>query len=589
MPRALLSSLVLVLLAAGCASPSVDHAAVDRAVDELQSRNFATGVVDAEAQPSEYLDRARARLAGERLGEPAHEVAILETGQDALVARLHLIRSARESIDFQTFSWGDDDSSRAIYWEFVAAARRGVRVRLLVDQLGLGGSPDTLAFTTFVDADLQLRLYNVLSRRARNSTENMLRNMFGNFQHMNHRMHNKLLVVDGAAAIIGGRNIDDRYFDMDPDWLYLDRDVIVSGPVVEDMTAAFDEYWDHPLATPAQYLVDVAPEILRFLENGALEFELEVEHPDRMHWALELAANSDLYSGLIRAERHDVSLVELVVDPPSKQADVDRGSERAADRLMSEALALTSERLLVQSNYLVLTGRARRGLSDLRSERPDLELAFLTNSLAATGAPYVYAISRKQRRNLVRKAGMEIYELKPRPARPADLVPRFAEVVDEDPDGSGPTLAIHAKSIVVNDEVSLIGSHNFDPRSAHYNTEGGVLIHDREFAAELEASMRRVMSPDNSWAVARKPRAWGWAHFNSFMQGISRALPVFDIWPARYTTAYELRAGESAVRSREPGFYERYRDVGELPETSTKKRTVTRLTSAFGGFAEPLM
>ncbi|MCA8981969.1 MAG: phospholipase D family protein [Planctomycetes bacterium] len=581
--------LVLVLTLAACAAPRVDHAAVDRAVEQLQARKFAAGVVDEGVQPSAYLDRARARMDGALLGEPAHEVAILETGQDALVARLHLIRSARESIDFQTFSWGDDDSSRAIYWEFVAAARRGVRVRLLVDQLGLGGTPDVLAFTTIVDSDLQLKLYNVLSRRGRNDTENMLRNALGNFQHMNHRMHNKLLVVDGAAAIIGGRNVDDRYFDMDPDWLYVDRDVIVSGPVVEDMAAAFDEYWKHPLATPAQYLVDVAPEILEFAAQESAEIELDVQHPDRIHWAFDLAAQTDLYSGLVRVTRHDVSLVELVVDPPSKNRELDPGAEARSDRLMREALELTRESLLVQSNYLVLTSGARRGLNELRKERPDLELAFLTNSLAATGAPYVYAISRKQRRNLVRKSGMEIYELKPRPSDPTELVPRYAEVVAEDPDGTGPTLAIHAKSFIVDDEIALIGSHNFDPRSASYNTEGGVLIHDRELAAELEASMRRVMSPNNSWAVARKPRVWGWRQFNSFMQGISRPLPILDVWPARYTTAYDLRDGETAVRSVDPTFYDRYQDVGELPETDGKKRTVTRLTSVFGGFAEPLM
>jgi cardiolipin synthase C len=584
-----LLGLGLFLALGACVSPEVDHAAINAAVIELQGRSFATGDVDGDRLESEYLDRAHDRLAGRLIGERAHEVAILETGQDALVARLHLIRSARESIDFQTFSWGDDDSSRLIYWEFVAAARRGVHVRLLVDQLGLGGSPDTLAFTTFVDPDLELRLYNVLSRRGRNTTENLFRNALGNFQHMNHRMHNKLLVVDGCAAIIGGRNIDDRYFDLDPDWLYLDRDVLVSGPVVEDMTRSFQEYWEHELATPAQYLVDVADEILQFRSDVDQVLELEIEHPERVQWALDLAAKSDLYSALVRAKRHDVTLIELAVDPPAKDLGDDRGSGRDPDTLMGHALQLTDESLLLQSNYLVLTSSTRRGLAEMRRERPDFELAFSTNSLAATGAPYVYAISRKQRRNLVRLCGMEMYELKPRPLRIEELVPRIAEIRAERPDGAGPTLAIHAKSFVVNDEIALIGSHNFDPRSVHYNTEGGVLIHDRGLAAELEASMRLVMAPHNSWAVARKPRVVVWREFNSFMQGFSRGLPVLDIWPWRYTTAYDLRAGADPVRMGDEEFYASYEDVGELPETTRNKRVVTRLTSAFGGFAEPLM
>jgi len=122
---------LFVMVTAG-ASSEVDRAAVI----ELRAKSFATGAIVAPRLESESLNRAHARRDGLPVGERAHEAAILETGQDVLVARLHLIRSARESIDFQTFSWGDDDSSRLIDWELVAAARRGVRVRLLVDQLG---------------------------------------------------------------------------------------------------------------------------------------------------------------------------------------------------------------------------------------------------------------------------------------------------------------------------------------------------------------------------------------------------------------------------------------------------------------------
>lgn len=582
-------TLLLLLVATSCVAAKVDHDAVDAAVLEMQSRDLGSGEVNRPRQESEYLDRARLRMSGDLLGVPAHEVAILETGADALVARLHLIRSARETIDFQTFSWGDDDTSRLIYWEFVAAARRGVRVRLLVDQLGLGGHPESLAYTTAVDVDLELRLYNVLSRRGRNTKETMLRNALGNFQNMNHRMHNKQLVVDGAAAIIGGRNVDDRYFDMDPDWLYLDRDVVVAGPVVREMSRAFEVYWNDPIVTPAQYLVDVSEELFELQRAEQNEVDIHVEHPERVAWALERAAQSDLYSGLHHTRRHDVALIELVIDKPTKLPNVDRGVEIDTNYLARYALEETEESLLIQSNYLVFNPRTRRGLADLRREHPDIEMTFSTNSLAATGAPYVYGISRKQRRNMLRKMGLEIFELKPRPDQLEALVPRYAELVAEDPDGVGPTLAIHAKSLSANHRVVLIGSHNFDPRSASYNTEGGVLIHDAELAADLERSMRRVMSPPNSWAVAKKPRMWGWSHFNSFMQGLSRPLPFLDIWPVRYTCAYELREDGDAMRNIDPAFHDNYREVGEMPQTTSFTRTVTRLTSIFGGFAEPLM
>lgn len=587
--RARALAALLLACCVGCVAPQVDHAELDRTVDALQARDLLAHWEGQPALDSEFLERARARTTGMLPGASDHEVAILETGQDALVARLHLIRSATESIDFQTFSWGDDDTSHAILWEFVAAARRGVRVRLLVDQMGLGGHPEVIARVLVCDPDLEVRLYNVLSRRGRNTTETMLRNLTGNFQRMNHRMHNKMLVVDGCAAIIGGRNIDDRYFDVDVDWLYLDRDVVVSGPVVREMTRSFNDYWFDDISTPAQYLVDVSQELIELDATGAFDVQFDPTPSARLDWAYESALQPDLYDGLVRSARHDVGRVRLVVDAPRKPEVEDRGAALHTTELMGEALALTQDRLLLQSNYLVITTAGRRGLADLREERPDLEIAFSTNSLAATGAPYVYAMSRRQRRNLWRKVGMMIYELKPHPDELQHFVPRLPRLLDEDPDGSGPSVAIHSKSFVIDDDVVLIGSHNFDPRSAHYNTEAGVLIYDAAVAAELEASMRRIMAPANSWATAKKPRVPVWAQFNSFMQGISRSLPVLDVWPWRYTSAYELREGQEPVPATHPEFHERYAEVGEMPETTWRKRWTTRLTSAFAGFLEPLM
>jgi phosphatidylserine/phosphatidylglycerophosphate/cardiolipin synthase-like enzyme len=206
----------------------------------------------------------------------------------------------------------------------------------------------------------------------------------------------------------------------------------------------------------------------------------------------------------------------------------------------------------------------------------------------------VYAISYKyKKRNL--KLGFEIHEFKPFPRDAADLVAGYSQLGDGDPaqryakygraplQRHGVRLGLHAKSIVVDGQIALVGSHNFDPRSDHYNTESGVIVRDRAFASALRESILRDIQPGNAWTIARRPRPGPIGRLNNALSELSTRLPLFDLWPFRYATSYELKLGCEALPPGDARFQDCYTDVGDFPEVDLPLKTIyTRIVTAFG-------
>jgi phosphatidylserine/phosphatidylglycerophosphate/cardiolipin synthase-like enzyme len=224
------------------------------------SRPSATNCTRADrcAAPTPYrrlVDEARAASTPE---SPVHFVNLLERGEDALLLRVHLIRSARHSIDLQTFIWAEDDSGWLMLDELEAAARRGVRVRVLADQLFSLDDVEWLERIARAHANLEFRLYNPTFHEAVTQPLEFAAGVLCCFSRFNQRMHNKLVLVDGEIGIAGGRNIEDRYFDWDHAFDYRDRDALVVGPAAgAAMQASFEQFWAHPRATPLTRLNDV--------------------------------------------------------------------------------------------------------------------------------------------------------------------------------------------------------------------------------------------------------------------------------------------------------------------------------------------
>jgi len=212
---------------------------------------------------SPLRDLGDAAYAASADGAPRHSVILLDRGQDSLLARVHLIRSARRSIDLQTFHFERDDAGRVVLDALMAAARRGVHVRLLLDQLSGLADPELQARLAGFHANFELRVYNPTFGEARTRPLQWLGGIVFEFRDFNKRMHNKLMLVDDRVAIIGGRNIQDEYFDWNNQYDYRDRDLLVAGPVTAKMKENFEAFWDDHRTIPAAELRDVAAVLIR--------------------------------------------------------------------------------------------------------------------------------------------------------------------------------------------------------------------------------------------------------------------------------------------------------------------------------------
>jgi len=576
-------------LLAGCAVDPLHARRAAATAAAAQDHVVTCAHADACAIASPYaqlVERARA--------DHVHYVNLLDRGEDALLLRIHLIRAARSSIDIQTFIFAEDDAGYLVLDELVAAARRGVKVRVLVDQLFSLGNTQLLAALARAHVNFELRVYNPTFHKASTQPLEFAAGVLCCFARFNQRMHNKLLLVDGVIGIAGGRNYENRYFDWDDEFDYRDRDVLVAGPAGAAMRASFEQFWAHPRSVPLSRLRDVSARIL----SDGLDAPVYAQHTytnAARVTALSAHANDSAY---IRAHFADAAVrvanVEYFSDTPDK-ADSDSAQSNQLSRHIVDLLGRARDEIDFQTPYLVLSRPARNLFRDLHHAHPRLRVLVSTNSLAATDAFYVYALSYKYKKRYL-KLNFEIHEFKPFPAEAADLIAGYAALGDSDEAAlryrkygrtpltrGGVRLGLHAKSIVIDGTVTLVGSHNFDPRSDNYNTESGFIIHDPTFAQLVRASILRDAAPDNAWTIARREHGTWISRVNERIGDWSAKLPVFDLWPFRYASSFELDAGCSPLPPDDPRFYSCYRDVGDFPEVNLSPKTIyTRIITAFG-------
>ncbi|MBU3030916.1 phospholipase D-like domain-containing protein [Paracoccus marinaquae] len=401
------------------------------------------------------LGAQSARLSAAHPGQSG--VAPLASGHAALRSRLVLADSAQGSIDAMYYIWHEDVSGTLLLDALRRAAERGVRVRLLLDDNGIAGLDQTLAALNAMP-NFSVRLFNPSTVRKPKMLGYALYPL-----RMNRRMHNKAFIVDGAAAIVGGRNIGDEYFALGDAPAYLDLDVLGTGEVVADTVAVFDEYWN---SEPVLALEQVIPG-----EGDLSGFEAALQ-----------AAREDILAGPgadpVAAEQFgrgelvlDWTDVQVVADDPAKGM-----GQITRDQLMitrrGQILGMIDSNLDLISAYFVPGKAGAAFFSRLAQE--GREVRILTNSWEATDVPMVHAGYVKYRRELL-EAGVKLYEL-----RPDKDGPRPAQ--GPGPFGSSES-SLHAKTFAVDDARVFIGSFNFDPRSALLNCEMGFLIDSPEIAA----------------------------------------------------------------------------------------------------------
>lgn len=608
MTRLLAATLSLML----CACAQLSPARLERAqalAAAARPSALACERSDHCALDSPLLDQAR--VLARAAGPPRHRLTLLEDGEDALLARVHLIRAARETIELQSFIFAEDDVGWMMLNELLQAARRGVRVRVLLDQLFSVDDTRLLAALSAEHAGFELRLYNPTFGKAHTRPLEFGAGIVCCFHRVNQRMHGKLLAVDGVAAITGGRNYQDRYYDWDPDYNYRDRDLLVLGPEVAAMIANFDAFWEHPLAVPADRLQDVARELLR---AGGPPDELAAPrlHNAERIVAMSAAANdpAQIRERLL-APAFTVARIEFLADLPAKHEPAGNDPPKAAVSAALRALVAGAERSVVlQTPYLVMSRPARRTFRALRKRPHPPEVLVSTNSLAATDAWPVYALSHKYKRTYLRDLGFDIREFKPFPTTPATT----AAEADTAAQGSarlrgsgagsraspyrplplarlGRRQGLHAKSLVIDSRIGVVGTHNFDPRSDRFNTESAVVVYDAVFAAALEARIRADADPDRAWVIARRARPPVLAGVDYAVGKVFEKLPLFDLWPFRYATSYERRPQcPDAQPAGDLARSDCWRAVGAFPEVKVPlKGLFTRLVTAFGAGLAPIL
>jgi len=638
--------LLSTLLASGCASLSQgEHARAVSIAQAAQSQQVQCQAADACAEPSALYALAGKAQALSTAQVPRHYALLLDYGEDALLARLNLLRSARHSIDLQTYIFDTDDSARLVIDELLAAARRGVQVRVLIDQLSAINDLQTLGALAGAHRNFQLRIYNPTFGKADPSYLDYAGSVLCCFRRFNQRMHTKLLVVDGAIGITGGRNYQDDYFDWDSEFNFRDRDVLIAGPAARDMARSFGQFWDARLSVPVAQLNDVGRYLLR---HGVPALpDKPWRRPERVQAMAEDASDPEVVAARLVEPALPVGTVSYVADPPQKHRHNDPREPAPSSWELGSLVYAARQQITLQTPYLVMSDAAEDMFRSLRKRPEAPRVTVSTNSLAATDNPIVYSVSHKYKRRYLRELGFNIYEFKPfpadapvdyasmleeppvltpeqsveRPVRPIGSIgskagsrrtPRnrvdrrvqrtenrpsfFSSSPASDPlplKRAGVRMGLHAKSMVIDGRVAVVGTHNFDPRSVNYNTESVVVIPSPVFARELEASIRRDISPENSWVIAPRRKPVVFSGLNYSLDKVSSSLPVFDLWPWRYATSYEYVASAECptpVPRNDPKFHVCYRDVGDFPEVSIgPKRLYARILIAFGGGLVPIL
>lgn len=390
----------------------------------------------------------------------------LRDGIDALAARLVLAQQAEKSIDLQYYLIKDDAVGRAFIHELLEAADRGVRVRLLLDDVFTSGYDVGMA-ALHAHPNFEIRIFNPFQRGAAGRVVGAVTD----FRRINRRMHNKSFTVDNHITVIGGRNIADEYFGAREDSKFSDLDVAAVGPVVQEVTDSFDLYWNHPAALPV-------PAFIKELEDpetalNDLRKNLETTYEE---------IRASRYAGAVRSkilslDETDESVFtwaryQLVVDPPDKGI---KGRADEAELILAPlvaALRAAQNEVTIVSAYFVPLKEGIEFLTEL--EARGVEVSVVTNSLAANNQFTVHAGYAPSRKPLL-EGGVKMYEVR------ADADVAGTEFID----ASGARATLHTKAFLVDSESLFIGSFNFDPRSADINTEMGVIIHDQGMAREF--------------------------------------------------------------------------------------------------------
>jgi len=453
----------------------------------------------SEQPPTQAFAEPASTLLGQRLATGSgaapqdSNLRLLISGKEAFAARAALAEMAEHTLDLQYHLVAQDDAATLLLQRLLRAAERGVRVRLLVDDIDAALPESDLAALS-LHPQVQVRLFNPF--RSRGEVSRLLE-LLGNPKRLNRRMHNKLWIADNAAMVIGGRNLGAAYFDASPTEGFADLDLLVAGPAVGEASASFDGYWNSRWAVPIEEVVSPpadAAQRLRHLDARATAYLAsdyvralrDTEFGRRMRYGpLPMTTAPARILADPPAEGDDAA-ADVPEATPDAAADA-AASPRAIFREMRKAVTAAHSEVIMVTPYLVPGERSLKVLCALTGR--GVAVRVLTNSLASTDVPAVHSAYARYRPRML-ACGVELFELRPPSADEAGSRRRLS---------SGGSL--HAKAIVIDRHWVLMGSMNLDPRSRRLNTEVALQTDSAAIGARLGELFDESTTPDQVWQL----------------------------------------------------------------------------------------
>jgi putative cardiolipin synthase len=420
---------------------------------------------------------------------------IIPVGADGFLLRMQMIDAAERTLDLQYYIFRGDETGRLLTGAVLRAADRGVRVRVLVDD-GETEVGDDQITTLVAHSSVEVRIFNPFSYRG-HATLLRAVEFTVSASRLDYRMHNKLLVVDNAIALIGGRNIGDQYFQINPDSQMADDDLFAAGPIARQLSMTFDEFWNYGLSIPAEALSGEKPSHAALNEHREVlkqeSHELKASDIDYVR----RVAVGEPYDGILAGRLNLIwAPARLVYDSPDKKK-VEDGEMvgMLMHRAVADAASAVHFELLMVTPYLIPGIEGMRLFKDLRQRR--VLVRILTNSLESTQVLLAQSAYMHYRMPLL-LSGVELYEVR-------SLLGNT--------NGSGQTAAIsqygnyslHAKMFIFDRQSLFIGSMNFDQRSMHLNTEVGLIINSSALAQQAAARFEAMVQPANSYMPVLRP------------------------------------------------------------------------------------
>jgi putative cardiolipin synthase len=442
------------------------------------------------------LDRATAKSESRHPGQSAFRLVI--EGTEAFVTRAQSARLAVRSLDVQTYIWHADETGEFLAYELLRSADRGVKVRLLLDDMDARAKNAGLAALA-AHPNIEVRMFNPFASRS--GTLRLMAEGLGSFSRVNRRMHNKTWIADNRVAVAGGRNIGDEYFGASDEVNFVDLDFAMIGPVVRDASASFDKYWNSPSAYPMEML-DPDSVSAAALEKLRAYLIGRAEAGDQGRYAQALRQD-DAIKRMVGGDwpLQWATRYQFVSDDPLKISMDKKDAQRSHVGTSLLPMMKGAQRdLSIISPYFVPGDEVTEGFTAMAQAGRAVRI--LTNSLAANDVAAVHGGYSRYRKPLA-EGGVQLWELKPLKGSTSNSG-LFGS--------SGASL--HTKAFAVDDDTLFVGSYNLDPRSTWLNCEQGIMVEDAVLNGQLRQIFATQTSGERAWRVTSQEKKLSWSDGN---------------------------------------------------------------------------